>query len=533
MGINYKLKSVAHMPWRVLAYKFFNTFIDDVFAFFIMSYYMTKKHRYMTLRDDLVFFIFMYQRYLYKVDPTRADEFGYVYGDAGGEPELPVTDGDGSTLEDSPKAPTKRVRGLKGLLEGSGPAVASNRADLDAQRKEAASRLGLTAPDAAEASERVLRDQWQLDDVVALIVDNGSAVCRAGLAGEDEPRCVIPSRVCRASKEFHMSGVRKDYYIGKEVEDRLPLMSVNRPIQHGIVTDWEDMEKIWQHIFFSELTVDPEKHAVLLPEAPLNPRGNRERLTQIMFNKFKFSAMCVRSQAVLSLYATGCTTGIVMEAGDGLTHTMPICHGHALPHAMLSLNFAGRGLTDYLMQLLAAHGHILSSEGEREIVRNIKENHCFVALDPTDTGNHSQAECLLGINAVTLRSERFECPEVLFKPHIMKTLNVDEARGIHSMVFESIQKCDVDLHKDLYSNVVLSGGTAKLEGLAQRMTLELQKLVHPSMRDHVHVQVPSSSHAVWTGGSRLARDQGVISCDWMLREEYDESGASIVHTKCL
>merc|ERR1719161_1765219 len=79
--INYKLKSVAHMPWRVLAYKFFNTFIDDVFAFFIMSDYMTKKHRYMTLRDDIVFFVFMYQRYLYKVDMTRADEFGYVYGE--------------------------------------------------------------------------------------------------------------------------------------------------------------------------------------------------------------------------------------------------------------------------------------------------------------------------------------------------------------------------------------------------------------------------------------------------------------------
>jgi len=80
--INYKLKSVAHMPWRVLMYKFFNTFIDDVFAFFVMSDYMTKKHRYMTLRDDIVFFIFMYQRYCYKVDPTRADEFGYVYAEA-------------------------------------------------------------------------------------------------------------------------------------------------------------------------------------------------------------------------------------------------------------------------------------------------------------------------------------------------------------------------------------------------------------------------------------------------------------------
>lgn len=80
--INYKLKSVAHMPWRVLMYKFFNTFIDDVFAFFIMSEHMTKKHRWMTLRDDIVFFVFLYQRYCYKVDPNRPDEFGYVYAEA-------------------------------------------------------------------------------------------------------------------------------------------------------------------------------------------------------------------------------------------------------------------------------------------------------------------------------------------------------------------------------------------------------------------------------------------------------------------
>lgn len=79
--INYKLKSVAHMPWRVLIYKAFNTFIDDVFAWWIMAERTTKKHRLMTLRDDLVFLVFLYQRYLYPVDASRPDEFGYVYLD--------------------------------------------------------------------------------------------------------------------------------------------------------------------------------------------------------------------------------------------------------------------------------------------------------------------------------------------------------------------------------------------------------------------------------------------------------------------
>jgi hypothetical protein len=97
--INYKLKSVAHMPWRVLGYKFFNTFIDDVFAFFIMSDHMTKKHRYMTLRDDIVFFVFLYQRYLYKVDHTRADEFGYTYEDNTQDAALPAGAAAAASLE--------------------------------------------------------------------------------------------------------------------------------------------------------------------------------------------------------------------------------------------------------------------------------------------------------------------------------------------------------------------------------------------------------------------------------------------------
>eukprot|EP00444_Apocalathium_aciculiferum_P011201 CAMPEP_0183474852 /NCGR_PEP_ID=MMETSP0370-20130417/163790_1 /TAXON_ID=268820 /ORGANISM="Peridinium aciculiferum, Strain PAER-2" /LENGTH=187 /DNA_ID=CAMNT_0025667609 /DNA_START=90 /DNA_END=653 /DNA_ORIENTATION=+ len=98
--INYKMKSVAHMPWRVLMYKFFHTFIDDVFAFFIMSDYMTKKHRFMTLRDDIIFFVFLYQRYIYRVDQSRPDEYGFVYADAPTE-KSEITAGDGSKEEAS------------------------------------------------------------------------------------------------------------------------------------------------------------------------------------------------------------------------------------------------------------------------------------------------------------------------------------------------------------------------------------------------------------------------------------------------
>ena len=372
------------------------------------------------------------------------------------------------------------------------------------------------------------------EQVIPLVIDNGSGMCKAGFAGDDAPKAVFPNIVGRPRMPGIIVGTeQKEVYIGDEAQAKRGVLNLKYPIDHGIVTNWDDMERVWHHTFFNELRTAADEHPVLLTEAPLNPKQNREKMTQIMFDTFNVPAFYVAIQAVLSLYSSGRTTGMVFDSGDGVTHVVPIYEGYALPHAIQRIDIAGRDITNHLVRLLTERGYSLNNSAEREIVRDVKEKLCYIALDYTEEMAKSktspdmekQYELPDGSN-LTIGNERFRAPEALFQPSLLG-LDID---GADETTYKSIMKCDLDIRRDLYGNVVLSGGTTMYPGIGERLTKELTNRAPPSMKVKV-VAPPERKFSVWIGGSILSSLSSFQQM-WVSKAEYEEAGPSIVHRKC-
>ncbi|KAI9138152.1 actin-2 [Paraphysoderma sedebokerense] len=333
--------------------------------------------------------------------------------------------------------------------------------------------------------------------------------------------------------------IEGDTFIGRKAQELRGLLKIRYPMEHGIVTDWDDMERIWSWVYNEELKILSEEHPVLLTEAPLNPKQNREQIAQIFFETFNVPAMFTSVQAVLALYASGRTTGVVLDSGDGVSHAVPVYEGFAMPHAIRRIDVAGRDITTHLQLLLRKSGYHFHTSSEREVIRTIKEKCCYVALNPVKEEKELSA---LGIgiglggaagaggmagkganefvlpdgNTVKLGAERFRAPEILFNPELIG----QEYPGIHQVIIDSISKADLDLRKNLYANVVLSGGSTLFRGFGDRLLSELKKLSPRDTKLKIYAP-PERKYSTWIGGSILG-SLSTFKKMWVSAEEYQE-----------
>lgn len=347
---------------------------------------------------------------------------------------------------------------------------------------------------------------------VPVVLDNGSGTIRAGFAGEDLPKCFFPSYVGRPKHLRVLAGALEgDVFFGSRAEELRGLLKLRYPLEHGIVTDWDDMEKIWQHVYEGELKTLSEEHPVLLTEAPLNPRQNRDMAAQIFFEQFNIPALYTSIQAVLSLYASGRTTGVVLDSGDGVSHAVPVYEGFAMPSSIRRIDVAGRDVTEHLQLLLRKAGHVFHTSAEKETVRIMKEKLSYVALDPRReekewaTGGISKTDqkavdyLLPDGNRIKIGAERFRAPEILFDPELIGL----EYTGVHQMIIDAINRTDLDLRKTLFSNIVLSGGSTLTKGFGDRLLHEVQRLAPKETKIKIFAP-PERKYSTWIGGSILA-----------------------------
>ncbi|KAM8826865.1 uncharacterized protein ACB058_020002 isoform 2-T2 [Synchiropus picturatus] len=367
-----------------------------------------------------------------------------------------------------------------------------------------------------------------------VVLDSGSGLIKAGLADQDLPSVVFPTIIGQPKYEEVMNGsFERDTYIGHEAQQMRGVLALRHPVKNGIVCNWDEMEKIWHHAF-QQLRVDPEAHPVLLTEAAMNPVNNRQRSVEIMFESINVPYCYVAMQPVLALYSAGRCTGVVFESGDGVSHSVPVFDGYSLAHAVQRFPLAGSDVTMHLKKLLQEQGVSLRTSAELEIVREMKEKCCCVAQDyekEMTQGAPSMSEMCFTMpdgQVVTLGTERFRAPEILFKPEQIGR----DHRGMHESVFKSVINSDIDLRRSLLGNIVLSGGNTLLPGLPERLQSELRALVPGDVVGSVRVSSPTDrDFSVWRGGAVLASMQSFCSA-WISLEEYEECGPQIVLRKC-
>jgi actin-related protein 2 len=379
-----------------------------------------------------------------------------------------------------------------------------------------------------------------MDSSKVVVCDNGTGFVKCGFAGANFPTAIFPSLVGRPilRSEETVEGVEiKDIMVGDEAAKLRSMLQITYPLENGIVKSWDDILHVWDYTFDQKLKVNPEECRILLTEPPLNPKKNREKMLEVMFEKYRFKGAYVAIQAMLTLYAQGLLTGVVVDSGDGVTHIVPVYEGFALPHLTKRIDVAGRDITHYLIRLLLYRGYAFNRTADFETVRQIKEKLCYVGFD-IDMENRLSQDTTVLVESYTLPDgrvikvgrERYVAPEALFHPGF---IDVD-APGMAESLFNTIQSADIDTRPEFYKHIVLSGGSTMYPGLPTRLEKEVRQLYFDKVAKGNKTQLdkfickiedpPRRKHMVFLGGAVLAQIMKDRDEFWVSRQDWLEKG---------
>ena len=375
----------------------------------------------------------------------------------------------------------------------------------------------------------------------SVIIDNGTNTIKAGFSDDDMPRVVIPTVLGRPTsntgvveEEDDKNNEQIDIFVGEEALNKGGILQLCRPITKGEITDMRTMELIWKHIFYNELLTETKTHSVIVTEAPFAKYENKKNMAEALFEHLGVESLYITNTSTLSLYANGKTTGTVVDIGYQTTSFVPIYEGFILNHAVTHVDTGGKDLTDYFCQIIGQRqgNDKFTNEGQKSMINELKEKICEVAEDYDSQvkkcldSKMIETHILPDGSKVQISQEKYQCPELLFQPQFFQK----DHFGLHEQTFKSIKRCDEDIEKDLFQNVILCGGSSLFLKIRKKFEKELQSLA-PTGKTVKVIAPPERKYSAWLGGAILSSMDKFKNAMFVSKKEYNEVGAGVIYDK--
>ena len=375
-----------------------------------------------------------------------------------------------------------------------------------------------------------------------IIVDIGSSEIKAGFSGQEGPKIRSPNFIGELNSKKKYEN-QKRHYVSDEGNKFIENLNLRFPIEHGCFKNYEDISLIFNYIY-SKLEISEEQiknHPLLISEPLHNKEENREKISEVLFEKIGVPALIFGSQPLLSLYSTSYITGVVLESGDAITQSCVSYEGYLIPSSCFRSDYGGRDVTKVLKILIDKNNHNLyyNSLSDMKIFKNIKEKQCYLkfnkekdkvgegAGENIDFNSISSNFILPDGNKIELGDEKILAPEILFN----NKLNFSENPTFDEMVFSSISKADINIKNKLYNTVILTGGNTLFRGMAEKMKGNLEKLAPKHME--IKIRINSNPQiSCWNGGNIISSLSSFRKM-WVTKNDWTEKGKKIVHEKCI